>query len=186
MRNMVFLCWLPLIFFMIHDFEEVIMAEVWYSRHGDRIRSIWKKKLPFGLDFVKNNVTASIAIGVGCEYLFIFLVCLLSFLFDNYWFWYGSLVGSVIHTLILHLGGVIKLRRYFPGIVTSAVLFIPSLWVLYESQRILQYSLLSIVISTVVTTVVSGFFAFAVLHRAMTNWAEKLTRYAKPELAENT
>jgi hypothetical protein len=184
MRDMLFLSWFPLIFFVFHDFEEVIMAEVWYSKYKDRIRSIWKKKLPFGLDFAESNVTASVAIGVGSEYLFIFLVCLLSVVFDNYWFWYGSFVGSVIHMLVLHLGGMIKLRRYFPGIVTSAILFVPSIWILYEAQTILQFSLLTIVVSTVVTTVVTAFIAFAVLHRMMTKWARMLMNYARPELEQ--
>jgi len=182
MDTMLFLSWLPLVFLMIHDFEEVIMAEVWYERYSDRIRAIWKKKIPFGLDYIEHNVTASIAIGVGCEYVFIMLICLLSVIFDNYWFWYGSLVGSVIHMLILHLGGMLKLRKYFPGIITSAILFIPSIWVIYKAQTILQYSFLSIVLSTIVTTIVSGFIAFGVLHKSMIAWSKKLQEYGQPEV----
>lgn len=180
MKSMYFLAWLPLVFYFFHDMEEVFMAEAWYGRYKDRIDALWPKKKPFGLDYIDKNVTASIAIGVTVQGIPIFLICLLSVIFDNYWIWYGSLVGSVIHMLLLHLGGVIKLKRYFPGIVTSAILFVPSLWLLYEANRILQYSVLTIVIATVGTGVVSGFIGLKFLHKRMIIWSRKLQNYSQP------
>jgi hypothetical protein len=45
---------LPVIF-ILHDFEEIIMAEGWGKRYKERINRLWPNKQPFGLNYMKHR-----------------------------------------------------------------------------------------------------------------------------------
>lgn len=184
MKTMGFIVWLLPILFMLHDFEEIFMAEVWYSRYKDKIKTLWPKKLPFGLDQAESNLTASITIGVLSEFIVMILVCLFSVIFNNYIVWYGFFVGFVLTMPLLHLRDYIRFRNYVPGIVTCAILFIPCIWILYQANTILHYGFLAIVLSTVLVNVIGGFFTFKFLHGSMTTWSKWLNNYSKAEIHE--
>ena len=72
MNTMSFIVWMLPIMFVIHDFEEIIMAEVWGKRHRKEINAVWPKKQPFGLNYVENCHTPVFAIGV----LILFALCI--------------------------------------------------------------------------------------------------------------
>ena len=105
-------------------------------------------------------------------------------LIDNYYVWFGLNVGFLINTVLLHLRDVIRFKGYTPGIITSAILFIPSIWILYQANTILNYSALEIVLSTILVNVVGAFAVFRLLHKSMVSWSERLVKYAKGEPAK--
>lgn len=184
MNTMSFFLWLVPVIFMIHEFEEIFMIEAWYGGHKEKISRVWPQKKPFGLDHVGPNLTASIAIGIFCEFIIVLLICLLCAIFQNYYAWYGFIVGDVLHLLFLHLRDFIKFKGYTPGIITGAIIFIPYLWILYQANTILHYGVLEVVLSTVLVYVISMFLTFKFLHKSMGSWSERLYKYSKAETKE--
>jgi hypothetical protein len=181
MNTMDFFVWLLPVLFMIHEFEEIFMAEPWFSRNKEKIKTIWPKKKPFGLDYAENYITSSIAIGIFSEFIFVILICLLCAIFQNYYAWYGFLLGFVLAMPLQHGGVCLKFKGYVPGIVTSAILFIPCIWVLYQTETILHYGVLEIVLSTAIINGIGGLITFNLLHKSMASWSTWLYKYSKAE-----
>jgi hypothetical protein len=176
-----FFLWLVPVLIMIHEFEEIIMIEAWHERYKEKINSIWPQKKPFGLDHAGPYLTTAISIGVLSQLIVMVLVSLLCAAFDNYYVWYGFNVGFLVNTLLLHTKDVIKFKGYTPGIVTSAILFIPVIWILYQANTLLHYGVLEIILSTVLVNVLEMFVVFKLLHTSMRSWSEWLVNYAKGE-----
>jgi hypothetical protein len=181
LNTMGFYLWLLPVLFMIHEFEEIFMIEAWSSRYQEKINRIWPTKKPFGLDYAGNHITARIGIGIFCEFLLVIVICLLCAIFQNYYAWYGFLVGLVLHPL-LHLSVCIKFKGYVPGIITLAIVFIPGVWVLYQANTILHYGVIEIVLSAVILYVIEGLFTFRVLHKAMPTWSRWLDNYSRAKI----
>jgi hypothetical protein len=166
---------------MIHEFEEIFMIEVWYLRNKEKIKSVWPKRKPFGLDNAGQYLTPSISIGIFCQFIVIVLICLLCAVFKNYYAWYGFGVGFVLNTFLLHLRDVIKFKGYTPGIITSVIISIPCIGILYQTATILDYGWLEIILSTVLMNVIGGFLVFRLLHKAMVSFSKWLIKYSKVE-----
>lgn len=184
MNTMVLFVWLLPVIFMIHEFEEILMIEVWFTRYKEKIKTVWPKRMPFGLDHADQYLTVSIALGIFCQFVFLVLICILCTIFQNYYAWYGFVVGSIINSLLLHLRDFIKFKGYTPGIITALALIIPSIWMLYVANTILHYGLLEIVLSTILINGVGIILVFKGLHKAMASWSQRLSNYAKGETAK--
>ena len=50
MKTMSFLVWSLPILYMLHDFEEIILAEAWTSRYKKEINQCFGNNQPFGLN----------------------------------------------------------------------------------------------------------------------------------------
>lgn len=184
MGNIVFLVWLLPILFMLHDFEEIVMAEAWENRYKAKIGRIWAKRQPFGLKYVHASYqTAAFSIGVEVEFLFFSLASFFSVFFHHFFLWYAIMIGLLLHFVLLHIAMTIRFRNYVPGVVTAVVFLLPGGWVLYEAQKILRYTVPTILLACA-TTVVLAAVLFPVLHRAMGPWSERLARYADKENRE--
>lgn len=181
---MAFFVWLLPVLFTIHEFEEIFMIEAWYEGHKEKINRLWPKKKPFGLDHAGPYLTASIAIGIFCEFIVVILICFLCAIFNNYYVWYGFAVGFVLNSILLHGRDFIKFKGYTPGIVSIAVLFFPTIWILYQSNTILHYGVWEIVLSTILVNVIFGLATFKVLHKSMISWSAWLHKYSKAETKE--
>jgi hypothetical protein len=181
MNTMDFFVWLFPVIFMIHEFEEIFMVEAWAERYKEKIQRVWPTKKPFGLDNAGPYLSATIGIGIFAEFILMLLICLLCVIFQNYYAWVGIFVGFLFHFFWPHLAVCIKFKGYVPGMITGAIIFIPSIWVLYQAISILQYGLLAVVLSALVMQVVEGFITFKVLHKSMASWSKKLVQYAKAQ-----
>ena len=139
MNTMAFLVWLMPVIFMIHDFEEILMAEIWGKRYQKKIERIFPKRRPFGLAEIKAWQTPTFSIGVEIEFLIFSAISLFSVLLQNYLLWYGAFLGLLIHMVFIHILICFWFKGYVPGVITSAILLLPGIWVLVLAQNILQY-----------------------------------------------
>jgi hypothetical protein len=177
MDTMAFLVWFMPVIFMIHDFEEILMAEIWGKRYRMKIGRIFPKRRPFGLGEIKAWQTPTFSIGVAIEFLIFSAISFFSVLFQNYLLWYGAFLGLLIHMVFLHIQGCFWFKGYVPGVITSAILLLPGIWVLALAQNILQYGWGEILIAALI-----GFLLLAIiipsLHKLMGVLSGWLDRYA--------
>lgn len=177
MKNINVLVWLLPIIFMIHDFEEIIMAEVWGKRYRNEIDVAFPKRKPFGLNYIKYCQTPTFTVGVEFEFILFTLICLFSVIFQSYVLWFGTLIGFILHMIILHIPLCIRIKNYVPGIITSAIFLLPSIWILYTAEKIMNYGVGTIMLAcmmgiTLIITVVPA------LHKLMGSWSEWLYKYS--------
>jgi len=139
MNSMAF--YLPLLF-MLHDFEEIIFIRGWKNK-----RQNMEKKGPFE-DF---QSTESFSLAVAEEFLIFSAITLWSVFRGQYRLWYGAFFAVIFH-LMGHVIISIKQRRYTPGVVTSILLFPAGLFLLYRSAHLLPYSLGTLVLSCLLSS----------------------------------
>lgn len=139
MESMSFLVWLLPVIFMLHDFEEIIMAEVWDKRFHERIMEKFPKRRPFGLGVNYAWQTPTLSIAVAIEFVLFSMVSYLSAAYLNYFLWFSAFLGLLLHMVIIHILACFWFKGYVPGAVTSAVLLIPGTIFLMKAQSILQY-----------------------------------------------
>ena len=177
MNTMSFIVWMQPVIFMIHDFEEIIMAEAWTKRYRKEIDAAWPKRQPFGINYIRYFQTPTLSVGVGVEFLIFTGISLLSAAVQNYFVWFGVFLGITLHLVFVHLLLPVKFKHYVPGVITSAVLIVPSVWLLFRSASLLRYGA-----GTVLSACLLGIALVAVgipfLHRAMGSWSEMLYKYS--------
>ena len=140
MESMSFIVWMLPVIFMLHDFEEIIMAEVWDKRFHDRIVKIFPKRRPFGLGEVHLWQTPTLSIAVAIEFVLFSLVSFFSVVYQNYLLWFSAFLGLLVHMVIIHILVCFWFKGYVPGLVTSVVLLIPGIIFIMKAQSILRYS----------------------------------------------
>lgn len=178
MNNIAFWVWLLPILFMLHDFEEIIMAEAWGNRYQTKINRIWPKRQPFGLKYVhKSYQTAAFSIGVEVIFLFYALISFFSVLFNNYFLWYAIMIGLLLHFIFLHIIMSIRFKNYVPGVITSILFLFPNGWILYYAQKILHYSIPTILLACA-TVVALAVILFPILHKSMGSWSKWIEKYS--------
>ncbi|MHC1681550.1 MAG: HXXEE domain-containing protein [Clostridiaceae bacterium] len=180
MNTMNFIVWTFPVIFMLHDFEEIIMAEVWGKRYKKRINSIWTKHQPFGLNYVKLCQTPTFSIGVEILFFLFSLISLFSVIFQNYFLWYSAFLGVTLHLVFVHVFICIRFKNYVPGIITSIIFLPPSVWLLITAEKILQYNLLTILLAGLLGIILTTAL-IPVLHKLMGSLSEMLYRYSETE-----
>jgi len=184
MNTMSFLLWMLPVLFMIHEFEEMIMIEVWHDRFKEKINRLWPQRKPFGLDHVAPYLTPTINIGIFIQFIPLVLICFLCAIIDNYYLWYGYIIGFIVMGTSLHVRDFIRFKGYTPGIITTVLIFFPLIWILYQANTILHYNALEIILSTIGFGAVMSFFGVRFLHKLSITWAKLLSGYATPQSGE--
>ncbi|MCB2307382.1 HXXEE domain-containing protein [Clostridium estertheticum] len=178
MDTMNFIVWMLPIIFMLHDFEEIIMAEVWGKRYGKAINIAWPKIQPFGLNYVYNCQTPTFSIGVEILFLFFSLISLFSIIFQNYFLWYGAFLGVTLHLVFIHMLICIRFKHYVPGVVTSIIFILPSIWFLYAANNILHYGTSTILLASLLGIILT-LILMPALHKIMGSWSKCLYKYSQ-------
>lgn len=166
--------WLLPVLFMIHDFEELIMINVWKKRNKNYIEELkaQNKKVPY--DF--SGSTASYAIGIFEEFIIISVVTLLSYLFNNYILWYGLFIAVTLH-FFAHIYLYIKFKRYVPGNITT-IIFTPIFCLMtYELNILLHYNAIISVFSILFMTSIV-LINLRMLHKIMERLTSALNKYS--------
>ncbi len=176
MNTMSLFAWILPIMFMLHDFEEIIMAEVWNTRFQMRINTTWTNWKPFGLKYIQHFQTPTFSIGVGVEFLVFSLISLFSVIFRGYFLWYSAFFTLILHYVIIHLLLSIKFKGYVPGVITSVLFIFPGIWALYGAAKLLNYGLGTIMLACLIGILLMYVF-FQMLHRLMGLWSEMLYKY---------
>lgn len=139
MESMNFLVWLLPVIFMIHDFEEIIMAEVWDKRFHDRIMTKFPKRRPFGLGVNYAWQTPTLSIAVAIEFVLFSLISFFSVACQNYLLWMSAYLGFLLHLVFIHILASVWFKGYVPGVVTSVILLVPGIIILMKAQAILRF-----------------------------------------------
>ncbi len=180
MNTMNFIVWMFPVIFMIHDFEEIIMAEVWGNRYREEINKVWPKRQPFGLNYIKVCQTPTFSIGVEVEFLLISLISFLSVTFHSYFLWFSAFLGITIHFIFVHILVCIYFKHYVPGVITSIIFLLPSIWFIYKAKTILHYDLEMILLFSLLGIVLM-IIIIPVLHKAMGYWSKLLYKYSNQQ-----
>lgn len=178
MNTMYFIVWMLPIIFMIHDFEEIIMAEVWGKRYRKEINTVWPKRQPFGLNYIHNFQTPTFSIGVEVEFLLFSIISLFSLIFQSYFLWYGAFLGLLLHMVFIHMLVCIRFKNYVPGVITSAILLLPGIWFLFTSVKLLHYGVEAILSACLLGTVMM-IILIPALHKLMGSWSKWLYKYSE-------
>ncbi|MGB8450809.1 MAG: HXXEE domain-containing protein [Anaerocolumna sp.] len=183
MNTMNFIVWMLPVIFMIHDFEEIIMAEVWGKRFRKEINTAWPKRQPFGLNYIQNCHTPAFSIGVEVEFLLFSLISLLSVIFQSYFFWFSAFSGIILHMVFIHILMCVRFKHYMPGVITSVIFLLPSVLFMYKAKKILQYEL-GTILTACMLGIVLIIIMIPVLHKLMGTWSEWLYRYSNERTKE--
>jgi hypothetical protein len=136
--NVQTLIWLFPIMFVLHDFEEIIMAEKWMKRNSTVVYELLPEKIADRIIKQFSMSTAQFAVSV----LVIFLFVSSSSIIANQYVIQGLLGSIYFFTTITltfflhaftHIGQAAILRSITPGAFTSLIVVIPYGLVLYHS-----------------------------------------------------
>lgn len=128
------LIWLFPIAFMLHDFEEIILGELWLRRNAGRIiRGITDRAPQFfvkQIGAVLQKSTSELSLTIS---LIFGLTILSSFLATEFNIYGPFLLASGIFFLhgFMHAGQAVLLRSYVPAVISSLVIAIPYGLILY-------------------------------------------------------
>ncbi len=144
------LIWLFPIFFIIHDFEEIIMVEKWLTKNRNKLYERLPAKIADRIVKQFSMSTAQFAVAV----LFIFLFVSLSTIMANQYLINGIAINIYFFTAITlvffihafsHIGQSILFRSITPGAITSVIIILPYSFVLYKSlfiQEIITWKII--------------------------------------------
>lgn len=177
MNTMNSIIWMFPIIFMLHDFEEIIMAEVWGKRYKKSIDTTWPKHQPFALNYVHCCKTPAFSIGVEIIFLIFVLISLFSLIFQNYFIWYSAFLGITSHFVFIHMVLCIRFKHYVPGIITSTLFLFPSTWLLFTSANILHYSASMILLACL--TGIALITLISPMHKLMGSLSRLLYKYSE-------
>lgn len=177
MNTMNFIVWLFPVIFMLHDFEEIIMVEVWGSHYSKEINTVWPKRQPFGLNYKHFCQTPTFSIAVAVEFLLFSLISLLSVIFQSYFFWYSAFIGFTLHLVFVHMLICIRFKHYVPGLITAIIFILPSIWLLYVAKMIIPYDMSTILLACLLGIILI-ITILPVLHKAMGTWSKWLHHYS--------
>lgn len=183
MYTMNFIVWMFPVIFMIHDFEEIIMAEVWGCRYRKEISEVWPNRQPFGLNNMHFYKTPAFSIAVEVEFLLFSLISLFSVIFQSYFLWYSGFLGITLHLVFVHMLLCIRFRNYVPGVITSIIFILPNVWILYLAQTIIRYDMRTILLSCLLGIILI-IILIPMLHKAMGLWSKWLQKYSKTQTKE--
>lgn len=148
------LIWLFPIAFMFHDFEEILLWELWLNKNSSEIRNRVPAFLTKQVDAIVGKSTAQFSLPVLLIFSLTVLASFLAVEYKSYGFFIMASGAFFLHGF-MHIGQAIALRRYIPAVITSTLIVIPYGLVLYGQlinegivnvSGLLRYFLLSVVL----------------------------------------
>lgn len=144
--------WLLPLLFILHDMEEIIFAAQWKKKEPSLKKYIFKNFIPFGTI----SSAEACAIGVSEELLILTMVSFISVLSGKYGVWFGLTVAVTLHLLLIHIIiGTMEYHRYVPGLVTAILTLFPFSYVIVMAEKILQYSIMEMLIYSLIGIVIA-------------------------------
>lgn len=162
-----------------------ISVIVYISRYGRNNRFIpWlnhnqkflREKYPKIIRQYEQTSSEGFALAVFEELLLCISLCIISIFTNWYGLWIGGFIGCTLHFLI-HIGQSIVIRKYIPCLITSIIALPISVYVIYKSICLLEYSFYQVLsYSFIGISVIAFNLAFA--HMLMRNFSKYLKRYS--------
>ena len=166
MQNYQLLVWLLPIVFMLHDFEEIIFMENWFSHNREKLLKRVPKLAPKILSHTDQLTTARIALGVACMFLLVVAVTLISVISGVYYVWLAGFIVFSIH-LFVHIAQSLVLRSYVPAVATSILALPYSIWGFATLMQANVFTPMDYLWCTGVGIFITGIYLYAV-HQLMT------------------
>lgn len=124
--------------------EEIIGFIPWYQNNKKMI----EKRFPKICKIYDNVSTEGFAFAVFEELIFCIIICVISLLAKWYGLWLGGLIGCTLH-FVIHIIQALVIKRYFPALITSVIALPIGCIVIQNSLRILKYSIMELLIYSV-------------------------------------
>ncbi|MGA9526241.1 MAG: HXXEE domain-containing protein [Myxococcaceae bacterium] len=121
--------WLLPVFFMLHDFEEIIMIKPWFTRHEDTLRTRLPAAAGRLLPHFQRLSTSAFALAVAEEFMLLSAVTVLVVEHGWYELWAGVLLVLLLH-FVMHQGQAIFFRGYVPVVLTTVPGTVFGVWAL--------------------------------------------------------
>ena len=109
--------WLLPVFFMIHDFEEIIMIRPWLDRNSDALRARFPAVAAKLISSTGNLTTNAFAALDAIEFIALSAVAFLAAEYHCVHLWSGFLIAFLIH-IVIHVAQFVAWRGYVPAVLT--------------------------------------------------------------------
>lgn len=163
--------WLLPVFFMIHDFEEIIMFKPWIENNSSELRRRFPRFTARSLPIMERLSTSSFALVVLAIFVPISVLTYITVEMRLYSAWTGLMLVFFSH-LILHIIQFGAYRKYVPVIITS---FICCLYCAFALYYMLGYINWMETLLWVVTVIILGGLDFFMAFKL----ADRFERYLK-------
>ena len=177
MLTMYFIVWMLPVILMLHDFEEIIMAEGWAKKYGEVTNIPFTKDKPFALTYINRCYTPTFASGVCMVFTSFTIVSLFSVIFNSYLIWFAFFIGLAFH-FVVHVAMCLRFHHYVPGVVTAVPFLIPNILFLNEAEKILRYGTLTILVTCAVVLVLL-FIILPAMHKLIGHISKYICRYTE-------
>jgi hypothetical protein len=121
MPDVKFLIWMLPIFFIFHDFEEIIFMKIWFEKNKTEIQRKYPKVAKKVLPHMEAITTSSFAFAVWEEFVLLTILTLITYKYESYTIWLATFLIFTFH-LIIHCIQAIIMRCYVPVVITSILL----------------------------------------------------------------
>ena len=125
------LIWMFPVVFMLHDFEEIILGELWTTQHAEDVRRRFPAALRGRVDGILGKSTAQLALPIAIIFCFIAASAFVATELDRYGLFIFWSTAIFAHAFI-HIGQAVLLRSYVPAVITSAGIVLPYGLVLFS------------------------------------------------------
>lgn len=170
-KTMLSYIWLFPLLFIFHDMEEIIGFIPWLNHNQKFLR----EKYPAIIRQYGQTTSEGFALAVLEELLLCVFICIISLLTSWYGLWIGGFIGCAFHFLI-HIGQSIVIRKYVPCLITSIIALPVSVYAIYKSIILLEYSFYQVLFYSFIGISVIA-FNLALAHMLMRSFSKYLKRY---------
>lgn len=140
MSDFIIIIFLFPIFFMIHEFEEIIMIQKWINHNQIKLTQRFPHLYPIIKKASKID-THKFSIIVAEEFIIVSTCYTISIYTGQIIYWYCCLAAFSLH-LLIHLLQFIIWQKYIPAIVTTLCCLPYCIWAIYNTIHILPFQLL--------------------------------------------
>ncbi|WP_027398966.1 HXXEE domain-containing protein [Anaerovorax odorimutans] len=165
MQDIKVLIWMLPIFFIFHDFEEIIFMKTWFEKNKADIQRKYPKLAKKALSHINNITTSSFAFAVWEEFVLLTVLTLITYKYETYTLWLGIFFVFTFH-LIIHCVQAIMMKCYVPVVATSIILLPLCFYVIktfLSIYSVVYIKLLAVVLIAAVLIIVN----LLVLHKGM-------------------
>lgn len=155
------LMWLLPAFFIIHDFEEIIMVRPWMTRNAPQLQKRFPRLASRFMPHLQKLSTSAFALAVAEEFILLTFITYLAVELNLYELWAGITIGFFIH-LLVHAVQFGVYRSYIPAVVTSVPAGVYCLGALYVLNIHLNLSYSKVIVwalASVFAIIVNVIFA---------------------------
>ena len=165
---------LLIVVFMVHEFEEIIVLNIWLIKEKDHLQKNFPKiGTKIYLQYSKFT-TAGLALAIAEEFILISLFIYLAILLPNMYIWAAILIGLSIHFFV-HIISWIIYKKFVPAAITS-ILALPYCvygLIVYVNNETYKIGMLIIYTIIVIIIFLINLRFMHYLGKRFSNWEKK-------------